>query len=711
MRCADPIGAFTERGSYVIRTPSTPTRWENTLFNDRYVLRLTPRMTGTSFRVQDSVQHPVLEDRGFYLRAGGAAARLFSGQGSDFLAEFDLPSSRAEETVGAVRAEALAFVPAEGLREFWQLTLTNTGAEDAEADLFCLFPFYAQDTMGGHARLGGDGKSIVKYAFPFHVRYGDMEKASRNMAFSYAVCDRAPDSWAGSRYHFLGHDDPLALPKCVADGVLPSVPGEGFDLAAGFHFRVRLAPGASERIRFTAGCARERAEVEALQAEFPDFDAEYGRVCRLWEERCAAFTVRTEDPVLDHLMNRWFKKQAVYLSRTNRCDPYQSVRSQMQDGMAYALIEPEEVLKLALDVLKNQREDGYIKEWTMADGSPDRNLCLLDHSDAPVWLILCVTEIINATGDARNFERKVPLADTGREADVLEHLKAAADYMLKETGSHGLCLLKDGDWTDPINGAGRFGRGESVWNSMALVYAIRELTAVCPDERLSRAADGMAEKIERFAWDGAWYVAGFDDEGKPFGSRSDPEPRIFLITQAWAFIAGIVPEERKAALADRIEGLRTPFGYLLLSPAFPGWDPVWGRISIKQAGTAENGSAYNHATLFKALGDCLRGDRAAAWRTILSILPTNPENPAARMQLPLYVPNYYFSLPGPNYGASSCNSATCSNAWILWVTLQFALGARCTVNGPAFAEDRAEGIGPYTVTRRFAGKTLTLEQR
>lgn len=49
---------------------------------------------------------------------------------------------------------------------------------------------------------------------------------------------------------------------------------------------------------------------------------------------------------------------------------------------------------------------------------------------------------------------------------VLEHLKQAVRYMYSQVGTHGLCLFLDGDWTDPINGAGRGGKGESVWNSM-----------------------------------------------------------------------------------------------------------------------------------------------------------------------------------------------------------------------------------------------------
>ena len=702
-------GYFTDRGTYLIQTPSTPTRWENVLFNDSYVLNLSQRMTGQSFRVQTFAQHPVLEDRSLFLRTGQQAARLYCGQGDDYGTEFDLMSVRASETVGGIRAETLVFVPAEGQRESWQITLTNIETIEVEADFFCLFPFYEEGPMGGNTRIGDDGKSIVKYAFPYHVYYEDKEKAEQNYAYGYVISDRVPVSWTGSRQQFCGHDNPHSLPEPVREGSLSCVPGEGYDLAAGMHFHTTLNPGQQETIRLIAGCAKTREEVSALGTAFPDFEAEYRKICQVWENRCASFSIHTENAELNHMMNRWFKKQATYLSRMNRGGVYQPVRNQLQDALGYAMVEPEEAYQIALQVLRRQHENGYIKQWNMADGSPERALCLIEHSDAPIWVILCVTEIIHATGDIRHFEDLLPYQDTGRESTVLEHLKAAAHYMLGEVGSHGLCLMKDGDWTDPINGAGRRGKGESVWNSMALIYAIRELTAVFPDEGLAKAADDMARSLNEVAWDGAYYIAGFDDDGNPYGTHTEKEGRVFLNTQTWAFIADIVPEERKAVLRESLESLRTPFGYLLLDPVFSGWNSTWGRISIKQPGTTENGSVYCHGSMFKALGDCIQGDRKAAWEVILATLPTNPENPTENnLQLPLYVPNFYFGLKGPNFGKSSCNAGTGTNAWILWVTLEFILGARCTVKGTNFARTGVRGLGTYEVTRRFAGRTFEI---
>lgn len=354
----------------------------------------------------------------------------------------------------------------------------------------------------------------------------------------------------------------------------------------------------------------------------------------------------------------------------------------------------------------------------MTDGSPPKNLCLLKHTDGPVWLIICMVALVNQSGAPELLHRQVAFKDSNDTVSIYEHLVLAADYMVGATGEHGICLMGDGDWNDPINGPGRLGRGESVWNTMALVYGIRGLLPFCERlgdtegaERLRSAAVRLAEAVNTSCWDGEWYIAGFDDNGVPLGTARDEEGQLFLNTQTWAVMSGIADGERLEKCFAAIDSLDTPFGPRLLEPPFSGWNPKWGRISLKLAGTTENGSVYCHASMFKAFADCIAGRGTAAWETICRTLPTNRDNPPERNgQVPIFVPNYYFGLAdSPSYGKSSHHVSTGTVGWMLWTTLEYALGIRATADGLVIDPCIPAEWSGYRVERRFRNAVYRIE--
>jgi cellobiose phosphorylase/cellobionic acid phosphorylase len=321
-----------------------------------------------------------------------------------------------------------------------------------------------------------------------------------------------------------------------------------------------------------------------------------------------------------------------------------------------------------------------------------------------------MTALLNQCGDQELLLRQVGFKGSSNSATIYRHLLLAVNYMAGETGAHGLCLMGDGDWNDPINGPGRLGRGESAWNTMALVYAIQAVLPFCGrlgdkenTERLNTLAGQLADAVNRTCWDGGWYVAGFDDDGIPFGTAQDEEGKLFLNTQTWAIMSGIARGERLAKCLAAIDSLDTPFGPRLLEPPFSGWNPKWGRISLKLAGTTENGSVYCHASMFKAFADCIAGRGSEAWQTISRTLPTNPDNPPGQNgQVPIFVPNYYFGLAdSPNYGKSSHHVSTGTVGWMLWTTLEYALGIRATAIGLVIDPCIPAEWPEYTVERKY----------
>ena len=152
--------------------------------------------------------------------------------------------------------------------------------------------------------------------------------------------------------------------------------------------------------------------------------------------------------------------------------------------------------------------------------------------------------------------------------------------------------------------------------------------------------------------------------------------------------------------------METPFGSLLLIPAFSKWNDTWGRISIKQKGTTENGSVYCHGTMFKAYGDTITGDGDKAYSAIVKTLPTNPENPPEKsLQVPLFVPNYYFGLSdAPNFGRSSCNYGTGTAGWLIWVAVEHIAGVRASCDGITLKPCLPKSWEKIKVSRRYKGE-------
>lgn len=702
-------GDFTERGTYIITNPDTPTKWENKLFNDEYVLDITQRLEGKSYIVEEYRQtRTVAFERRFYLSINGKTVRLFCGFGNGYSAEYEVDKMTVTEEYDDFCIKAEVTVPEKGKLEFWKFSIENKSQQDNIYNLFCLYPFVNNGPMGGEVDLSKNRRYVSKFSFPYHVKYEDKEKVEKNNGYTFVMADCEIESFDGNAQAFYGSDNMLAIPEAVKNGACSNTKGQGDFLDAAVHIRKNIIKGGSNQVTFIIGTAKTAEEIENLSYNMPMFDAVYESAKEYRREKFTGYAIDTPDKTLNYMFNKWIAKQMVYLARMNRGGVYCPVRNQLQDALGYSMIDPYGALELALKVLRRQHTNGYLKQWYMTDGSPERDLCKINHSDACIWLVLCVTEIINNCGDIDIFSREEPYGDSDIKESILTHLKKAAKYMSSLIGQHGLCLMLDGDWTDPINGAGRKGRGESVWNGMALVYAIRRLTDIFPDSELEETADRLCEAVNEFCWDGDRYIAGFDDDGKPFGTSADKEGGLFLNTQTWAIISGIAAGDRLVKVKESIDRLKVPFGWLILDRPFEKWNETWGRISIKQKGTTENGSVYCHATMFKALADCLSGDCNAALDAVKRTLPTNPENPPEKnLQLPLYVPNYYFGIDNENFGKSSCYYSTGTTAWLIWVMIKHIFGIKTTVKGIEQFNCCPKALYGSRIMKKFRKKEFT----
>ncbi|MBW4085077.1 GH36-type glycosyl hydrolase domain-containing protein [Paenibacillus sp. S150] len=693
-------GDFAGGGAeYVITTAKTPARWFNYLFNDSYYTEVSQTGQGKSAVILP--RHREFNREGykyFYLldhdtgECWCPAGQPLDTENGGFTCTHALGWSEIRSAHGGISAAIRVFVPREGVREHWTVTVSNNTDRPRRLSLFSAFSLENGGVMGSKCEYEADSGVLSSFSFPYHVFYEEKEQYDNDLSLVYLFSDRRPDSYDCSERNFFGGDETGGLPAAVKRGHCSGLTGEAENPAGVFQHLLELAPGGQAAADLVLGCARTLEEVRTIRDSWLAAGTEslLQEVNGYWAAVSAAFTVETPDSSLNHFMNHWLKKQIVLQTRTNRMSVYCPVRNQLQDALGYAMIDPEGALAFMETVLARQERSGFIQQWIMTDGSPPQKLCLLTHKDGPLWLLICLIALVHQAGDPALLDRQVPFKDAGDSASVYDRLLLAVDYMAGDTGAHGLCLMGHGDWNDPINGPGRLGRGESAWSTMALMYGAAELIPLCrlrgdesSAQRLAQLARRLDEAINGSCWDGAWYVAGFDDNGEAFGTDSDGEGKLFLNTQTWAVICGAARGARLAACLSAVDSLDTPAGPLLLAPAFTDWNPKWGRISIKLAGTAENGSVYCHASMFKAFADCRSGRGARAYDTIRRTLPTNPDNPPERnLQVPIFLPNFYFGLrDSPNFGRSSHHNSTGTVGWMLWTALDYVLGIRATAEG------------------------------
>jgi cellobiose phosphorylase/cellobionic acid phosphorylase len=474
-----------------------------------------------------------------------------------------------------------------------------------------------------------------------------------------------------------------------------------------------LKPEESATIHIVGGFAKSIEEAIVLRDKATVggyLASEFDRATSHWQNACSSFMAQTPDHDLNRLMNHWLKKQSTLLARNDRLSTIAPVRNLLQDALGYSLLDPDYAADRMCAYTEWQESGGFLRQWHMLDGGPPDGHCRADFRDAPFWLVACICHMVHQQGDMTLLDRKTAFCDSDERVSVYEHLLRALYHLEKDVGDHGLCHIGEGDWFDPLNGPGRKGRGESTWLTMATRYAAQLMIPICERrtdqdnaDRLRGIDSRLGAAINTHCWDQDRYVAGFDDNGEAFGCSRDEEGSVFLNPQSWAIISRTVPEDRVEALLKTLASLDTPFGPLITSPAYTKWDSKVGRISLKQPGSTENGSVYCHGSLFASYAYCLAGMGDKAYDVVRRTLPTNPDNPPEKnLQVPLFVPNFYFALPGsPDYGQSSQSYPTGTCPWVLWLTIEHLLGVRATLDGLVIDPGIPLAWDGFTVERQY----------
>ena len=605
--------------------------------------------------------------------------------------------------------ELVAFVPPDDPIKLLILKLTNLGTKPRRLSA----TFYAEWVLGSvrdQAPMGvvteedsEGGALLARNAF----------NADFGGKVAFADVDRRPRSLSADRTEFLGRNGSVVAPAALKRAGLSGRTGAAIDPCAALQVKLDLAPSETVEVVFSLGQADDAAGVRNLLARYRGPSAARGALHAAidgWDRVLSVARVRTPDPAMDFMLNRWLLYQTLSCRVWGRSAFYQSggaygFRDQLQDAMALVHGAPGEARAQILRAASRQFVEGDVQHWWHPPAGRGVRTKI---SDDYLWLPFVACQYAEATGDVAVFDETAPFlkalllrpdqeedygvpATTDEVGTIYDHCARALDHA-EALGAHGLPLMGTGDWNDGMNRVGSEGHGESVWDAWFGLTCLRRFARVA-DARgdsaraatcLSRA-EALRVAIEAEAWDGDWYRRAYFDDGTPLGSAANDECRIDSIAQSWAVISGVADPDRARRAMQAVDEqlVRREDGLILLfTPPFDAGTLQPGYIKGYVPGIRENGGQYTHAATWVVLAAAMQGRGGRAYELFDLLNPVrhaaSPEGVARYKVEPYVVAADVYGRP-PHTGRGG---------WT-WYT-----GSSC------LAVSRRPGVDPGDQTRR-----------
>ncbi len=530
-----------------------------------------------------------------------------------------------------------------------------------------------------------------------------------NHLSAFFAADEPIAAFDGSQEKFCGLYHTLQSPLAVERGRCGNNDGTFEATIAAMQFDFSLEPDAGKELHIVIGItddAHDETKICALRDKYlGHYEKHLAELKTSKAAMVAANRIKTPDDHMNRLLNNWAKQATLFGSTWCRWG-YMGYRDIVQHGYGVTTIAPQRTRAILIEALRHQYQNGLaLRGWNPIDTKP--------YSDSALWTVFTLSAYLRETGDMALLSETVEFYD-GESATVRQHVDRALDFLEANKGTHGLILIKFGDWNDSLTSVGKEGRGESVWLSIAYAEAMRQMAALAGAEKDSAKQQDYLDRrtaimdaVNTNAWDGGWYKRCYDDAGVPVGSKENDQAQIFMEPQCWSLIAGLADEKRIETILKSIdEKLRTQVGYLLLAPTYRHLEQRVGRISSMEPGIAENGTVYSHLNIWMILGLLRNGKADKAYELFKQISPgyyTGDADPK-HQAVPFQYANCYF---GPDHKNSPFQMEfswiTGSVAWFQNVILRSMVGAEADYEGLRIQPCLPSAWEQVSVDRHFRG--------
>lgn len=719
-----------EHKEYVIDRPDTPKSWSNYLGSTEYGAIITNNAGGYSF-FRSAAQGRFMRMRfnSIPMDQPGRYLYIHDRESKDYWSASWQPAGKPLQQYrsicrhgtaytiitseyGGVNTETTYFVPLGRHFECWVQKITNLDAVRRRLRVFT-FVEYAnnwhimQDLMNLQytqficrmAVIDGMIDHGINVLLPDNA--GDFHNHDGNRHTFLAVVGAEVTGYDTDRDIFIGSYRSYHNPEVVEKGCCSNSLAYGGNGCGVLQLDIDLEPGASQEFVVFMGIGKAAVEGKKVVQEFGTFKTVHQAFEELkvhWHGRLKGMHVETPDIEFNSMTNMWSPFNCLMTYAWSRAASL--IYSGERDGLGY-----RDTVQDLLGVLHTIPEDAGKRLELMISGQvstggampvvkpfahhPGREIPPQEEdyrSDDCLWLFNTIPAYVKETGDIAFFDKVIPYADSGRSS-VLEHMKQAIQFNLQRSGPHGLPCGLFADWNDCLE-LGR--RGESVFAAFQLRYALKTYAEICfmlqrPDERAwaNKHMESLDMNLQQYAWDGAWFIRAYHENGMKIGSKENDEGRLWLNPQSWSVLSGHATPQRAAAAMDEVHRqLASEYGIVICDPPYERTDHHVVKASLFNQGMKENASIFSHTQGWAVIAEAMLGHGDRAFQYFRSFMPAAYNTRAEIRQIEPYVNcQFTHSRYSPHFGASRLPWLTGTAAWSYFAATQYILGVRPDYDG------------------------------
>jgi cellobiose phosphorylase len=766
------FGYFDDKSrEYVITTPKTPYPWINYLGSETFFSLISHQAGGYCF-YRDARLRRLLRYRYNNVPTDVGGRYFYIKDGDDFWTPSFMPVKRELEsfecrhglgyttitgTRGQIQARATYFVPLGHNAEVHRLELTNNGKAAKKLTLFSYLEFClwnANDDATNYQRNFSTGEVEVEGGTIYHKT----EYRERRNHFAFYHVNQPVAGFDTDRESFFGLYNGMGEPDVVAAGQSKNTVASGWAPIASHSLEVALAPGETKSFVFTLGYIenpqqekwekpgvinKKRAkDVMAAFAKNEQVEDALKHLREHWTSMLSKYSVESKDEKLNRMVNIWNPYQCMVTFNMSRSASYfetgigrgMGFRDSNQDLLGFVHLVPERARERIIDIASTQFQDGSAYHQYQPLTKRGNNDIGSGFNDDPLWLISGVAAYIKETGDYAILDEKVPYDnDPNKVGTLFEHLRASFNHVIENLGPHGLPLIGRADWNDCLNlncfsetpdesyqtTGNKTGRtAESIFIAGMFVYIGPEYVALA--EKLGKHDEAkkarehiqrMVATVEKHGYDGEWFLRAYDFYGQKVGSKENKEGQIFIEPQGFCVMAKIGVDNGMAekALDSVKERLDTPWGVVLVNPAYTEYHLELGEISSYPPGYKENAGIFCHNNPWIMIAETVLGRGDRAFEYYKKIAPAYIEDKSEIHRTEPYV--YSQMVAGKDavrHGEAKNSWLTGTAAWNFVAISQYMLGVRPEYDGLLVEPCIGKEIPEFRVTRQCRGATYRI---
>lgn len=715
-------GGFSSDGNeYIITDPCTPKPWINVLSNGDYGLVVSQTAGGFSWvthselnRITRWQQDLIRDNRGKYLYILDRTTGQFWNPGwlpsrtkldkyrchhgfgyTRFISEFK--GIQVEWTISLANTEPV---------ELWHVRIKNQSDRPQNLSLISFFEWGLGCSNDHHrefhkiftsVKFDPETNTILAGKQLWDIHNKAKGRWNRDYPFvGFHTCSLPAAAFEGDKRAFLGQYGSLRNPRVLETGKLTGSQGVGREHIGSLQINCDLPVGEYTEMVFSLGVAEDHNAAQARAKKYQSLELaelELKKTKAGWARQLNATIVETPDPALNLMVNKWLKYQAITGRLLARSAYYQQsgafgFRDQLQDSQVYLTSEPLLTRDRIIEHARHQFVDGTVLHWWHPITDQGLHSAI---SDNLLWLPFVTHSYLQETADFSLLDEIVPYYDRPDPGGTIyEHCCSSLDRALSRFSKRGLPLIGEGDWNDGLSAIGIQERGESIWLAHFLIYLLERFSAIADRRGASSKSKNylnrrknLIKAVNKFGWDGEWYIRGTQDNGEEFGSKKNTYGRIFLNAQTWAVISDSAPPDRQVMAMEAVNKiLIRKNGPLLLYPAYGEADEKIGYLSRYAPGARENGGVYTHAATWAIWAYSKLGQTDQAYDIFCRLCPIiNGQKPDEYLVEPYVTPG---NIDGPDsefYGRGGWTWYSGSAAWLQKVSLDWIMGVRATEDG------------------------------